>query len=211
MKKKNYCIKDDYTHRQEYIQNIQINARDKFQDEVYHRARNIVDEHDYGKILDIGCGSSFKLIKYFRDKYFLGLELEPNLSWLRETYPQFNYALSDYQSPPEEHFDLVICSDVIEHLLDPDKLLEFINKLNFKHFVVSTPERNLIQQVQKQMGWHVQENGPPANECHIREWTKPEFAEYVSQIFKIEEHFITHIQKECQVVVATKYNENSFR
>jgi hypothetical protein len=54
------------------------------------------------------------------------------------------------------------------------------------------------------MNWNVKENGPPANICHVREWTKDEFAEYISQTFEIEEHFLTPIQVECQVIVATK-------
>ena len=148
--------------------------------------------------------SSFKLIKYFRDKPFTGLDLEPNLSWLKETYPYFDYRLSDFGNPPKDDFDLVICSDVIEHVLDPDQMMEFFNTINFKRLVLSTPERAIIQQVQRQMGWDVEENGPPANVCHVREWAKDEFAHYTSQTFDIEEHFITPKQVECQVVVATK-------
>jgi len=201
---KNYCIKEGYVPRSEYVQNIQIESDDKFQDEVYKKAREILDKHKYRKVLDIGCGSSFKLIKYFRDKPFVGLDLEPNLSWLKETYPYFDYRLSDYDSPLEDEFDLVICSDVIEHVLDPDQMINFINSIDFKHLVISTPERNIIQQVQRQMDWDVEENGPPANVCHVREWTKDEFAEYISQTFNIEEHFITPIQVECQVVIAIK-------
>ena len=201
---KNYCIKEGYVCREEYHQNVQIGSDDKFQDEVYQRARQILDEHKYTKVLDIGCGSSYKLIKYFRDKPFTGLDLEPNLAWLKETYPYFDYRLSDYDNPPEDNFDLVICSDVIEHVLDPDQMIDFINSIDFKHLVLSTPERAIIQEVQRKMGWDVKENGPPANICHVREWTKDEFAEYVSQTFDIEEHYITPIQVECQVVVATK-------
>jgi SAM-dependent methyltransferase len=199
-----YCIKEGYVCREEYNQNVQIESGDQFQDEVYQRARQILDEHKYKKVLDIGCGSSFKLIKYFRDRPFVGLDLEPNLSWLRETYPYFDYRLSDYDNPPQDEFDLVICSDVIEHVLEPDLMIDFINNINFKRLVISTPERDIIQQVQREMNWNVKENGPPANICHVREWTKGEFAEYISQTFDIEEHFITPIQVECQVIVATK-------
>jgi len=200
----NYCIKEDYISRNEYHQNVQIESGDKFQDEVYSYARQILDKHKYNKVLDIGCGSSFKLMKYFRDKLFTGLDLEPNLTWLKETYPYFDYRLSDFNDPPKDDFDLVICSDVIEHVLDPDQMMEFFNNINFKHLVLSTPERNIIQHVQKQMGWDVEENGPPANICHVREWSRSEFAEYVSHIFNIEDHFVTPIQVECQVVLATK-------
>ena len=90
----------------------------------------------------------------------------------------------------------------MEHVLDPDELLSFINKINFKHLVVSTPDREVIQALQKSFGWDVKVNGPPHNLMHIREWSFQEFNDYISQYFKIERHFMTPMQKECQVVVA---------
>ena len=39
-----YCIKEGYVSREEYNQNVQIESGDKFQDEVYQRARQILDE-----------------------------------------------------------------------------------------------------------------------------------------------------------------------
>ena len=63
--KKNYCIKEGYVSREEYHQNVQIGSDDTFQDEVYAHARKILDTHGYNRGLDIGGGSSFKLIKYF--------------------------------------------------------------------------------------------------------------------------------------------------
>ena len=204
---KSYCIKDEYVHRDEYVQYDNTPQTDKFQDEVYAAARQICNQNNFEKIADIGCGSAYKLMKYFRDKDFLGLELEPNLSYIKKKYPLFKFALSDFDNPPEDNFDILICSDVIEHLLEPDELIEFIKKINWKYLVLSTPDREVIQNLQRGFGWDVEENGPPYNEHHIREWTSKEFYEYVSQHFRVIEHFCAPIQKECQIIIATKHNK----
>lgn len=200
---KDYCIYEGYTHRTEFVTCEQMSHTDQFQDEVYQAARKLCVENKYKTVLDIGCGSAYKLIKYFRDKKFVGLDLEPNLSFIKDKYPLYDFRKSDFNSPPEEPFDLIICSDVVEHVLDPDELLAFIENINFKHLVISTPDRDVIQALQKSFGWDVKVNGPPHNTMHVREWSFREFGDYISQHFNIEKHFMTPMQKECQVIIAT--------
>lgn len=199
---KNYCIYDGYVSRTEFVTCEQIGHTDQFQDEVYAAARKVCVDNKYNTVLDIGCGSAYKLVKYFRDKKFVGLDLEPNLSHIKDKYPLYDFRLSDFGKPPSESFDLIICSDVIEHLLEPDDLLEFISCIDFKHLVLSTPERRTIQELQKSFGWQVQVNGPPHNLMHVREWSFDELREYLSQWFDIESQFMTPKQVECQVVIA---------
>jgi len=200
---KNYCIYEGYNSRTEFVTCNQTEHTDGFQDEVYEAARKLCVAKEYETILDIGCGSAFKLIKYFRDKKFVGLELEPNLSYIREKYPMYDFRESDFSNPPTESFDLVICSDVIEHLLEPDDLVDFINKINFKHLVLSTPEREVIQKLQRSFGWDVKTDGPPYNLMHVREWSFKELREYLSQTFDIKLQFMTQKQVECQVIIAS--------
>lgn len=200
---KDYCIYEGYTHRTEFVTCEQMTHTDQFQDEVYQAARKLCVENKYKTVLDIGCGSAYKLIKYFRDKKFVGLDLEPNLSFIKDKYPLYDFRESDFNSPPEESFDLVICSDVVEHILDPDELLTFIKNINFKHLVISTPDRDVIQTLQKGFGWDVRVDGPPHNTMHVREWSFKEFGNYISQYFSVEKHFMTPVQKECQVVIAS--------
>jgi len=199
-----YNIKEGYIHREEYVTCEQMEHTDQFQREVYQKARTICDQESYKTILDIGCGSAYKLVKFFRDKKIIGLELEPNLSFIKKKYPLYDFRESDFNNPPQDEVDLIICSDVLEHVLDPDELLRFINKVNFKTLVLSTPERGAIQELQRSFGWEVEENGPPYNKMHIREWTLGELQEYMSQFFDIKQQYICPVQVECQVVVAEK-------
>jgi 2-polyprenyl-3-methyl-5-hydroxy-6-metoxy-1,4-benzoquinol methylase len=200
---KNYCIHENYISRQEFLTCDQAGHTDKFQDEVYYAANSLFREKGYETLLDIGCGSAYKLLKYFNDKKFVGLDLEPNLSYIREKYPLCDFRESDFKNPPKEKFDVILCSDVIEHLLDPDELLNFISNIEFKHLVLSTPERGVIQKLQRSFGWDVLTNGPPHNKMHIREWSFGELKSYLSEWFNIEYQFMTPSQVECQVVIAT--------
>lgn len=69
---------------------------------------------------------------------------------------------------PESGFDMVICSDVIEHVQDPLNLLDHIqnNMAEGALVVISTPCRD---------AWGVGASGPPNNHFHVREWSGPEF------------------------------------
>jgi hypothetical protein len=60
---------------------------------------------------------------------------------------------------------LVICSDVIEHLVNPTELLRFLYD-TAAVTLLSTPERDLSRGTDH---W-----GPPQNEAHVREWNLAE-------------------------------------
>ena len=67
----------------------------------------------------------------------------------------------------------------IEDDVDPDDLLGFINKIDFTTCVISTPDRDTLDN----------ELGPPRNRSHLREWSFPEFESYIAEHFRVMEHF----------------------
>jgi hypothetical protein len=92
--------------------------------------------------------------------------------------------------------DLVICSDVIEHMQNPDILMDFIQSIQSREIIFSTPERNM------QAG--VNDFGPPENPSHYREWDEIEFRNYVSQWFHIEEQRIFNVRSATQFILCKK-------
>ena len=199
---KTYKIKEGYKHRSSYTHHLDIGFEDQYQDEVYETAFKIFKDNHLEEVLDVGCGSAFKLKKYFTGENFKGAEIEPTLSWLKKEYPKDNWIKSDFSSPVEA--DLIICSDVIEHLIDPDMLLNFFENSKFKFIVLSTPERDKVQLYQRGYLW----NGPPSNRAHVREWNFSEFKNYISTRFDVVEHFMSKNKAEpspmCQIMVIKK-------
>jgi 2-polyprenyl-3-methyl-5-hydroxy-6-metoxy-1,4-benzoquinol methylase len=187
---RNYCIKENYVHRAVPDFDDERGRTDEMQDQVYRTAAGLPEAP---KVMDIGCGGGFKLLKYFRDRYTIGVDLPPTVEWLRREYPDRAWATWDNWLTLEKP-DLIISADVIEHLPDPDVLLHFIAKCNPKWIVLSTPDRDRLQAM-----FH---DGPPKNLCHCREWTAPEFREYVSSRFVVVDHYIPVGDDSTQYIIA---------
>ena len=185
-----FFIHEGYVHRDvpEYFDDTKNS--EGWQNEVYQYAWEIAERYDLRTVLDFGCGSGFKLMKYFRDRSTIGLDVEETYAVLCRRYPERQWRVADLSSEVVFHADLVIASDVIEHLLDPDTLLRFIARSEASYAVLSTPDRNLMR-----IGTH---NGPPQNPAHLREWSMAEFHAYLSRSFEVVEHFISSTAQATQ-------------
>ena len=162
---------------------------DLWQNDVYELAHQLALAYGLGTVLDIGCGSGFKLLKFFSQFYTTGVEVDPTLSWLKETYPDRLWL------PPDEvvlPYSLVICADVIEHVADPDALLESIKRARPKRIVISTPDRSML---------NCDQNGPPRNLAHRVEWSFSEFSLYMNDHFNVISHYIANEEQCTQVAV----------
>lgn len=175
-----YCIRPDYTHRLDNELSDERDKLDECQDDVYAAAKKLAVMRGYESVMDIGTGGGYKLLKHFGEFHTLGLDVEPNVSWLKEKYPDRQWAEIPFtQTAPT--LDLIICADVIEHLVNPDELLDFIKRCQPKEVVISTPNRDNLQE----WSWA----GPPRNTCHVREWSASEFRHYITESgFEISEH-----------------------
>ena len=187
---KTYFIKSEYTHRLNNKFFDDTGFKDEWQREVYIFAKQVAIQHKFQRVLDIGTGSGYKLISNFDEFDTLGIDMPKTVQWLRDTYPSKHW--SD-KFDPVSGYDLVIASDVIEHIPDPDTLLDLIEMSTPKLIVLSTPDRSLFE------SGH---NGPPVNKAHVREWTMPEFYQYISSRFTVIDHFISNKTQATQVILA---------
>jgi len=176
---------------------------DAHQREVYQKAKQLSLQNGYTRILDIGCGSAYKLKTFFEGFNIVGVDLPTTVNWLKDKYPNDKWLSVDLEKEElhaelTQEFDLVICSDVIEHMVDPDHLIRLLQKLSYKKLVVSTPDRFLIEQR------GAARLGPPQNVHHVREWNQREFARYLENSgFTIEEHYISNVEQVTQVAVCS--------
>jgi hypothetical protein len=196
MSRERYCIKRLYRTRGKYHHFDDTTQKDEWQLEVYLQALGLMKKYGMNSIIDIGCGSAYKLITYLGDYETIGIELLQTCEWLTEKYPDKNWLVSDFTIGKKLSADLIICADVIEHLVDPDELINFINDISFKYLIISTPSRNLLSRPWQKGFW-----GPPPNPVHIREWSFNEFHKYISIRFDIIDHRITNLAQATQMVI----------
>ena len=172
-----YEIRAFYRPRESYLHFDARSSSEKPQDRVYRELGEFCRDHGLETVLDVGCGTAFKLLKYFGDREILGLERPPVLEHLQATYPDRRFELADFNTVPQGSFDLVLSIDVIEHLLDPDDLLDYLEAIDFRYLALGTPDRARLGLASRL--------GPPANPHHIREWTQEELVSYVSRRFRV--------------------------
>lgn len=191
-----FFIKKYYLARETYFHYDDSAEEDKWQLEVYLYAYHLMKRHGFETVMDVGCGSGYKLVKYLGDFKTIGFELDVNLPKLNKKYPDRKWILSNFDSNEIFDSELIVCSDVIEHLVDPDILLNWIKRQNCKLIVLSTPDRDLVYK-EGANG----RDGPPNNPAHVREWNFNEFSNYISHHFEVLTHQITNREQATQMIV----------
>lgn len=118
----------------------------------------LVRDIDPASILDYGCGRSDLLAYFYADG--------------RRRLMRHDPAISEYRAMPDEPFDLVLCVDVMEHILmaDVDRVLgEIRNKSQRAVFVISTkPARARL---------------PNGKNAHVTLLTKSEWLRWINDVF----------------------------
>lgn len=199
----NFCIRPDYRPRAAaytydgqqssgtYWTTERLKISERYQAAAYRRAKSILAarSRDTQTVVDLGCGPATKLVKYFADRArIVGIDQPSAVEHCLSSQLPGEYIPENFERPTFiaarqlERVDLLICSDVIEHLMDPDRLLRYIIKLvdEKTDVVISTPER---------LSLHGMANRAPVNPQHVREWSRDEFAEYLrSRGLRIIEH-----------------------
>ena len=190
-----YQIRKGYIHRKKVAFFDDTNNTDEWQKEVYAEAAKYMIQNHFNTLLDIGCGSGYKLLKYFKEYDFTGVEIEPTLSNLKSTYPENKW--TTLESANGKSYDLIICSDVIEHVSHPGIFLEnIIKNIDFKTIIISTPDRHIVR--------GVNDYGPPKNISHYREWNQKEFHAFISDYLLVRKHYISNPDQGTQVIYARK-------
>ena len=173
-----------------YWNSLRLSNSYNYQHAVYKYAADVVQKYGLSKLVDVGCGPAMKLSvlnKKLPDLDITGFDQPHPIQFCKDTHDFGTWHADDFENPAPDLKDiqgeLVICSDVIEHVLDPDKLLSYLASRCKPggYVLISTPDRD------REYGVGMMKSG---HKDHIREWNKEEFAQYLtSRGWKIEEHF----------------------
>ncbi|MGH3715561.1 MAG: class I SAM-dependent methyltransferase [Micromonosporaceae bacterium] len=175
-----YFIRAGYRSREcvEYFVDETTDA--VWQPDVYPYTADQALARGHDAIIDIGCGRAGKLLSLSTTHptwAYIGVDFGENLTWCRDNLPFGTWIHADLETtqhlPIASHLlerSVVVCSDVLEHLLNPVPALTMIHGLlkgGAAVAVLSTPAR------ERRSGYS--DPGPPRNPSHVREWASDEF------------------------------------
>ena len=176
----NYHLKPGYTSRSAPDYFVDLGGeRDGVvrQPDVYTRAADVAGRLGATRIIDLGTGEGRKLVTLAQHFDVLGLDYGPNVELARRRFPAMSWRehdLDDTTGLPltaeQLERSVVICANVLEHLLHPERLLEDLRGVlpSIEALVISTPDRDLTS--------GRDDFGPPSDRTRVREWNVQEFA-----------------------------------
>ncbi len=194
----NYCIRPGF--RPNPAGNLTLDTGDRhywtprririsayYQHSVYEYSAALARKHGLRSVIDVGCGTGLKLMKLLAPvcARAVGVDQPNAVELCRRLHPQGEFHADNFESPTlalDGGFDLVICADVVEHVVAPDRLLRYLARVAAPGAwaVISTPERDALRGADCMQS-------PKAE--HIREWNRSEFARYlVSRGLQLVEH-----------------------
>lgn len=140
-------------------------------------------------ILDVGCGEGFTLDLIEKEGIKAKLEgvdfLKTAIDIGKKERPHLNLKVGTiYDLPYKDNtFDMVICSEVLEHLEDPKKALDELQRVTKKYVVLSVPNEPWFMLANFLRGKNWSRFGNDIE--HINHWTVWAFKKFVSTKFYI--------------------------
>jgi ubiquinone/menaquinone biosynthesis C-methylase UbiE len=146
---------------------------------------------DAERIFDGGCGEGFilnTLNKARTIRSCSAIDIDPDeVRDASENLPFCDVKQGSLYEIPfgDNSFDLVICSEVLEHLEYPDKGLKELHRISMKYAILSAPREPVwrIMNLVRFTYWSELGNTPG----HINHWSRSAFIKLVGKYFKIIE------------------------
>jgi ubiquinone/menaquinone biosynthesis C-methylase UbiE len=113
---------------------------------------------DFGSLLDVGCAEGYYmrlLAGGSKVSYAVGLDIAINyIIKARRNLPGRSLVLGDAHNLPfkDSSFDLVLCSEVLEHTLNPKAALEELIRVSRNHILITVPGENLPHYLARRLG-----------------------------------------------------------
>jgi len=143
----------------------------------------LISEKKVISILDVGCGEGFTLnrlkannigeklegIEYSEDAIVIGKKIYPEIKITKGNIYKLPYK--------DNSFDLVLCTEVLEHLENPEEGLRELIRVSKKYLVISVPNEPFFMFAQFVRGKNWSRFGNDIE--HINHWTFWQFEKFV--------------------------------
>lgn len=140
-------------------------------------------------ILDVGCGEGLilrQLVHLRSWDYCYGLDVAPQLiDVARKLAPGVSFAVGSVLDLPfaDAEFDLILCTEVLEHLESPRLAASEIGRVGNRFFLISVPNEPWWRIANVIRGAYLRDCGNPPG--HLNHWTCAEFVLFLSEFFEI--------------------------
>lgn len=155
----------------------------------FREFKDLYERIDVESVFDGGCGEGFilhelNLTRPIKSCYAIDLD-ENEVKDATIHLPFCSVRQGNiYEIPFQDNsFDLVICSEVLEHLDKPDKGLQELHRVSRKYALLSVPREPVwrLMNIARFSYWARLGNTPG----HLNHWSKSSFIKFVSEYFRI--------------------------
>jgi SAM-dependent methyltransferase len=137
----------------------------------------------HARVLEVGCGEGeIAGLLHHRWGDVTGLDLPDaglRADWAGVEGPHFLHADAERMPFPDDHFDVVVAVEVLEHLRDPVKGLQEMARVARRHLVLSVPREPIFRMGNLLTGRHVRALGNTPG--HLNHWSSASFQRFVGQ------------------------------
>lgn len=163
-----------------YIKHTSKNPLQKFLvNKFYEELIDLVKPIQPKIILDAGCGEGFSINRLHENK--IGEKLEGiddskiALANGKKLFPYLKIKIGNIQHLPykDNSFDLVLCTEVLEHLQNPSLVLKEILRVSSKYIIISVPNDPYFTIQRFLRGKNIMRLG--VHPEHIQHWTSEGF------------------------------------
>lgn len=152
---------------------------------------NILSEISFETVLETGCGEGYvsEFIYKTRKPKIDAFDIsEAVIDEAAKNFKFVNFSVGSIYDidKPDNSYDLVIASEVLEHLEEPEKALAEIFRTSKRYVLVSVPNEPLWRILNFCRGKYIKNLGNTPG--HIQHWSKQSFREFVGEdnILKME-------------------------
>jgi len=149
----------------------------------YNTLLKSIRPYQIDTVLDAGCGEGFTLDRLRREKIgktYSGIEYDQKaVDIANNLYPEIDIKQGDIYKLPfkSNSFDLVVCTEVLEHLDNPKKAYRELLRVSRKYVLITVPNEPIftLQRIAKLK--NIRHLG--AHPEHIQHWSSGAFLKFV--------------------------------
>lgn len=154
---------------------------------VKNLSETIAPLEEVESIIDIGCGEGF-IVNCLNRTNITGVDISKKaLNVAKQKNPGCNFcAGSIYDlSFKKSSFDLIIATEVLEHLENPEKALREIKRISKKYCIFSVPNEPYFRTMNFLRGKNLTRFGNDIE--HLQNWSSKEFVKLIENHFSVIE------------------------